>query len=83
MVDQQNQQMQHMPLAGGQATRISSKELAAKYRSKNEIYNFLATDVGIYLPPKYNVTIFFLKELMGGQKKMLRTTKIRTIHIPQ
>ena len=62
---------------------VSSKEFAAKYRSKREIYNFLAADVGIYLPPYDNVTIYFLKELMCGKKRMLRTNQIRTIHIPQ
>lgn len=62
---------------------VSSKEFASKYRSKREIYNFLACDVGIYLPPFDNVTIYFLKELMQGKKQMLRTTMIRTIHIPQ
>lgn len=62
---------------------ISSKQFASKYRSKREIYNFLATDVGIYLPPFENITVYFLKSLMNGDKKMLRTTKIRTIHIPQ
>ena len=30
---------------------VSSKEFAAKYRSKKEIFNFLAADVGVYLPP--------------------------------
>ena len=47
-------------------SRISSKEFASKYQGKREIYNFLACDVGIYLPPFDNVTIYFLKELMGG-----------------
>ena len=61
---------------------MSSKEFSAKYKSKREIYNFLATDVGVFLPPYDNVTIYFLKELMNGKKKMLRNTQIRTIHIP-
>ena len=68
---------------GNQAAQISSKEFAAKYRSKREIYNFLACDVGIFLPAYDNITIYFLKDLMMGKKKMLRTTMIRTIHIPQ
>ena len=37
-------------------TAISSKAFAAKYRSKRECYNFLASDVGIYLPPYDNTT---------------------------
>ena len=45
---------------------VSSKEFASKYRSKREIYNFLACDVGIFLPPYDNTTIYFLKELMNG-----------------
>ena len=64
-------------------THISSKEFAAKYRSKREIYNFLATDVGVYLPPYDNVTIYFIKDLFFGRKKKVRTTKVKTIHIPQ
>ena len=63
-------------------TQISSKEFAAKYRSKREIFNFLATDVGVCLPPYDNVTIYFLKEIMYKKKKWLKTTEIRTIHIP-
>jgi len=62
---------------------ITSKEFAAKYRSKREIYNFLATDVGVFLPPYDNVTIYYLKDLLMGRRKMLKTTLIRTIHIPQ
>ena len=48
---------------------ISSKEFRSKYNSKREIYNFLACDNGIYLPPYDNVTIYFLKELMMGRKR--------------
>ena len=77
-----NQPMQPANASQHQMLSVSSKEFAAKYRSKREIYNFLATDVGVYLPPYDNVTIYFLKELMMGKKKMLRTTNIRTIHIP-
>ena len=62
--------------------KISSKEFSAKYRSKREIYNFLATDVGVYLPHYDNVTIYFLKDLMAGEKKTLSTKNVRTIHIP-
>ena len=63
-------------------TSISSKEFAAKYRSKREIYNFLATDVGVYLPPYDNVTIYFIKDLLFGRKKMISTKMVKTIHIP-
>ena len=82
-MDRQNQQMQVVGQGPAQVTQVSSKEFAAKYNSKREIYNFLSADAGVYLPPYDNVTIYFLKELMGGKKKMLNTKRIRTIHIPQ
>ena len=60
MVDR-NQAMQQNPAGSvGQSLRISSKEFQAKYNSKRECYNFLASDVGIYLPPYDNVTSKYL-----------------------
>ena len=75
--------MHQVNQAVDQGSRISSKEFAAKYRSKREIYNFLASDVGVFLPPYDNITIYFLKDLMAGRKKMLSTKMVKTIHIPQ
>ena len=75
--------MQPANAAHNTMAHISSKEFAAKYRSKREIYNFLATDVGVYLPPYDNVTIYFIKDLLFGRKKMLSTKMVKTIHIPQ
>ena len=55
-----NQPMQQIPggPGNGHSSKISSKLFASKYRSKREIYNFLATDVGLYLPPFDNITIY-------------------------
>ena len=33
-----------------QTVKVSAAAFAAKYRSKRECYNFLAVDVGVYLP---------------------------------
>ena len=81
-MDQNNQPMQAVNVGGNQTTSISSKEFSAKYRSKREIYNFLATDCHIYLPPYDNVTIYFIKDIMFGKKKMMSTKLVKTIHIP-
>ena len=75
--------MQVINDGGNQKVRISSKEFQAKYNSKREIYNFLACDVGVYLPKYKYVTIYFLKELMSGKKKMIHTKGHRSISIPQ
>ena len=81
MVDNKSDDQQ-IEEAQSRTVAVSNKEFSAKYKSKREIFNFLATDVGIYLPPYDNVTIYFLKELMQGSKLMLRNTEIRTCHIP-
>ena len=45
--------------------KITAKEFMAKYKSKREIYHFLAVDTGIYLPKygmwlkSYFLTIWF------------------------
>ena len=82
-MDKENDNMQEIADGETKNLKISSKDFAAKYNSKRETYNFLACDVGAYLPPYDNVTIYFLKELMCGKKKMLHSTNHRTIHIPQ
>ena len=81
-MEQNNQMMRQIPNDSNQVSFVSSKEFAAKFRSKREIFNFLAVENSVYLMPFDACTIYFLKELMNGKKKMLRTTMIRTIHIP-
>ena len=60
--------MFNVPNSSKKTTGVSAKEFSAKYQSKREIYNFLACDVGVYLPPYANVTIYYLKDLMAGRK---------------
>ena len=49
--------------------RITTKEFASKFKSKNEVYFLMAIDVAAYLPPPECVTIYFLKDLSEGKKK--------------
>ena len=44
--NQQQQQIGHVT-----NTKISAKEFAAKFKSKRECFNFLATECECYLPP--------------------------------
>ena len=61
----QNQQIQQAP----HGVEVSAKGFAAKYSTKREVYNFLAVDVGVYLPHFDQITIYFLKDLTHGKKK--------------
>lgn len=49
---------------------MASKTFSAKFRSKREVWNFLAIDVGAYLPPYETITIYHMKDLVAGKKKV-------------
>lgn len=49
--------------------KISTKEFAAKYKSKREVFNFLSVDMGVYVPPYEQVSIYHLKDLLTSKKK--------------
>lgn len=49
---------------------VDQKEFASKFRTKGETWRFLATDAGVYVPPMSTVTIWHLKELANGEKKV-------------
>ena len=61
------------------ATRVTTATFAAKFRSKRgkwtlpltpiEVFTFLTVDVKAYLPAMNTLTIYFLKDLITGQKK--------------
>ena len=49
--------------------KVLTKEFAAKFRTKGEVYRFLDNDVDAYLPAQDCVTIYFLKDLLTGKRK--------------
>ena len=48
---------------------MTTAQFAAKARSKAEIYRLLTVDVGAYLPEFATCTIYFLKQIVRGEKK--------------
>ena len=63
-MDNQNRQQQSRV-----NQQITATSFAAKYKSKREVYNFLTIDVKAYLPSYDTISIYFLKDLVSGQKK--------------
>ena len=49
---------------------IIASSFGAKFSSKGEIWRFLATEAGIYLPSFDTVTIWHLKDVAAGTKKV-------------
>ena len=57
-------------------------EFNAKYRSKNEVYRFLAFDCGVYLPSYDAITIWHLRDIAAGKKKYIKATEVKHIAVP-
>ena len=58
-----------MQISTAQRQRVTTAEFSAKFRSKYEVYQFLTIDAKAYLPAPECVTIYFLKDIVRGQKK--------------
>ena len=51
-------------------TAVTASTFSSKFRSKREIYVFLTVDANAYLCACDNVTIYFLKDLVMGKRKL-------------
>ena len=63
-----NQQIPQSPV---QMQQIPAAEFAAKFKSKREVYRFLSSEVKAYLPSYETVTIWHLRDLASGKKRLL------------
>ena len=46
------------------------------------MYRFVSVDCGAYLPAFEDVTIFHLRDLAGGKKKIIKNTEVKHISVP-
>ena len=46
-------------------------QIEAKARSKHEIYKILTVEIKIYLPPQKECSIYFIRDIFQGKKKVL------------
>ena len=53
----------------GDSKFVNYKDLGAKFKSKDDMWTFLAVECGYYLPDKNQVTVYFLGDLMAGRKQ--------------
>ena len=59
-----------MQAANIQKRQVTAAAFYSKFRSKREIYMFLTVDVKAYLCNCDNLTIYFLKDLVTGKRKL-------------
>ena len=57
-------------------------DLAAKCRSKSEIYRILATEGGVYLPPMQDATQKYLRDVLRGNKLYVKCKDVKIVHVP-
>ena len=72
---------------------VNVKEFEAKYKSKREVYTFLTIDGNAYLSAFDTVTVYFLKDLVAGNKKckcapngnmlVVNCDNVRYVNVPQ
>jgi hypothetical protein len=55
---------------GVQTVKVSRGQLSAAMKSKLDMYNVLAVEGQIYLPPMDHCPMDFLKQIMSGRKKV-------------
>ena len=48
--------------------QVNVNQLSAKMKSKKELYNFLLQDGQAYLPPMTSTNVYFLKQVLQGNK---------------
>ena len=62
---------------------MTAAAFSAKYQGKKEVWRFVASDCGAYLPDYESVTIWHLRDLAAGKRKIIKCTDVKTIHVPQ
>ena len=51
-------------------SNINLNQLAIKARTKNEMYRILTTEANLYLPPQKETSIYFVRDIIHGRKKV-------------
>ena len=50
--------------------KINVNQLLQRFRSKNELHNFLALECKAFLPKLDSTNVYFLKEIITGKKEV-------------
>ena len=61
---------------------VPAKAFGVRYGNKNDIFRFLSTECGIYLPHKNHVTILHLRDLAAGRRRIIKNSEVKVIDVP-
>jgi hypothetical protein len=80
---QQPAEEEKQPNMGQPQTQVvTAAEFNAKFRSKKEVFRLLSFEVGAYLPPYDAVTVWHLRDLASGKRKLIKANAVKTIQVP-
>ena len=65
------------------AIKVTSTEFSAVASSKTEVYRFLASEVGAFLDDYHTMTIWHLRDIMAGKRRMIKSKDVKHLHVPQ
>ena len=51
-------------------SNVNLNQLAIIARTKNEMYSILTKEANLYLPPQKETSIYFVREIIRGRKKV-------------
>ena len=69
------------PLISGKKT-VTAAEFASKFNSKMEVYRFLNVEVRAYLSSYHTMTVWHLRDLANGKRKIIKCEKVKVLPIP-
>ena len=49
---------------------LNIKSLVNKFPSKHEMYKFIKIESGIHLPPQKECSIYFVRDILNGTKRV-------------
>ena len=63
--------------------RVTAKDFAAKFRDKQEVYHFLTHEVGAYLSSYDTMTVWHMRDLVAGNRRMIKGKDAKHLNVPQ
>ena len=49
---------------------------------KREVYRFLTSDAGVYLSSYQTMTVFHMRDLVAGKRRMIKAVDVKFINVP-
>ena len=84
MIPSQLNQSTHNSGAGIKVTsKVTAKDFASKYRDKREVYHFLSGEAGVYLSSYDTMTVWHLRDLAAGKRRIIKGKDVKHLSVPQ